>query len=165
MAHDDAVATAWRLHASLADWIGRIDAKASFALTIESAVLAGVGALAGTHHGVGDLSGWWARAALWIGVAALALAALAAVSAVVPRAGTRRMEPPGPDDYLFYGHIRRWTPHDLAEHLSRADPLSALTNQLVIMSDIAWVKHRRVQHSLALAVSGVVFLALAVITG
>jgi Family of unknown function (DUF5706) len=165
MAHDDAVATAWRLHASLADWTGRIDAKASFALTIESVVLAGVGASAGTAHGFGGISGWWAHSALWIGAGVLVFAAFAAVTVVLPREGARQAGPPGLDDYLFYGHLRLWVPQDLAERLAHADPLPALATQLVAMSDIAWVKHRRVRQSLILAMAGVALLALAVATG
>jgi hypothetical protein len=33
------------------------------------------------------------------------------------------------------------------------------------MSDIAWVKHRRVRQSLILAMAGAVLLAVAVVTG
>ncbi|MDF9814797.1 Pycsar system effector family protein [Streptomyces sp. SPB162] len=165
MAHDDAVATAWRLHASLADWTGRIDAKASFALTIESALLAGVGASAGTSHGFGGISAAWAQGALWVGAGMLVLAAFAAVAVVLPRTGTRQNGTPGLDDYLFYGHLRLWAPQDLAERLTTADPLPALTGQLVAMSDIAWVKHCRVRQSLILAVTGLVLLTLAVVAG
>jgi hypothetical protein len=113
MAHDDAVATAWRLHASLADWTGRIDAKASFALTIESAVLAGVGASAGTDHGLGGISGWWAQGAIGAGAALLVLAAFAAVSVVLPRQGRGRSARRGSTNTsstgtYAAGHRRTW---------------------------------------------------------
>ena len=35
----DATDTAWRIHGALVDWTGKVDTKASFALTIESDVL------------------------------------------------------------------------------------------------------------------------------
>ncbi|WP_141726002.1 Pycsar system effector family protein [Actinacidiphila rubida] len=161
------MATAWRLHASLAEWTGRIDAKASFALTIESALLAGVGATSSTGRGFGGLSGWWAHAELWAGVTLLTLSAIAAVLAVLPRVGPARAPRPGPgpDDYLFYGDLHRWTPQELAERLGQADPLTALTGQIVTMSAIMWAKHRRVRQSLLLAVAGAGLLGLAVATG
>ncbi|MBY8881364.1 Pycsar system effector family protein [Actinacidiphila acidipaludis] len=165
MSREEAVATAWRLHTSLAEWTGRIDAKASFALTIESALLAGVGAASSTGNGFGGLSGWWPRAELWCGVALLSLAALAAVLAVLPREGPPGGQRPGPDDFLFYGDLRRWTPQDLAERLGQADPLTALSAQIVTTSAIMWAKHRRVRQSLLLAVAGTGLLGLAVVTG
>ncbi|MFI0943882.1 Pycsar system effector family protein [Streptomyces sp. NPDC021020] len=163
--HEEAVATAWRLHSSLAEWTGRIDAKASFALTIESALLAGVGAASSTGRVFGGLSEWWARAELWVGVVLLALSALAAVLAVLPREGPAHGVPPGPDDYLFYGDLHQWTPQNLAERLGLADPLTALTGQIVTMSAIIWAKHRLVRQSLLLAVAGAGLLGLAVVTG
>lgn len=59
--------TAWRIHAAIGEWTARVDAKASFALTLESAALAGIVALSDDGHLFGDLHGWGARAPVWTG--------------------------------------------------------------------------------------------------
>ncbi|MDF3290722.1 Pycsar system effector family protein [Streptomyces silvisoli] len=167
MAQDDGVTngvdTAWHLYASLSDWTGKIDSKASFALTLESAALAGVAALAGSGHRFGRLSGFWAVGGFWLGVFLLGLAAALAVAVVIPRS---EGEPaPSSDDFVFYGHLRYWSPEKLATRLADADLLPVLSRELVIMSRIAWTKHRRVQQSLLLAVAGAFVLAVVGVTG
>jgi hypothetical protein len=166
VAHDDAVGTAWQLHASLSDWTGKIDSKASFALSLESAALAGVAALAGPGHRFGRLSGFWAVGGFWLGVVLLGVAAIIAVAVVVPRGrGDREEGPPTRDDFIFYGHLRHWTPEELAAQLAEADVLAALSRQLVVSSKIAWTKHRRVQQSLILAVAGAALLGVVGVSG
>src|SRR3712207_62647 len=39
VSQQDPVDTAWRIHGAIADWTGKVDTKASFVLTIESALL------------------------------------------------------------------------------------------------------------------------------
>lgn len=165
MAHDDGVDTAWRIHASLSDWTGKIDSKASFALSIESAALAGVAALTGAGHRFGRLTGFWAVGGFWLGVVLLGLAAVAAVAVVIPRGRARHEAASPADDFIFYGHLRHWTPENLAAQLAEAELLPALSRQLVTMSRIAWTKHCRVQQSLLLAVAGAIVLAVVGVSG
>ncbi|NVK77299.1 hypothetical protein HG542_06445 [Streptomyces morookaense] len=156
----DGVDTAWRIHASLSDWIGRIDSKASFALSIESAALAGVAALTSRGHCFAHLSGFWAVGGFWLGVVLLGLAAVVAVTVVTPRSQAGGEPVSSSGDFIFYGHLRHWSPENLAVRLADDDLLPALSRQLVTISRIAWVKHRRVQQSLLLAVAGAVVLAV-----
>ncbi|WP_030380148.1 MULTISPECIES: Pycsar system effector family protein [unclassified Streptomyces] len=163
MAQTDPVDTAWRIHAALADWTGKVDAKAGFALTLESAVLGAVIAVSGSRHRP-ELDGTLPVILLWLGAGLLALAALASVSVVGPRLRT----PAGHDwreHFVYFGDLRHWAPEHLAEKLADTSPLESLSRQIVSMSRIAWTKHQRVQQSLLLAVTGVAAIALAWLLG
>ncbi|MFB7915278.1 Pycsar system effector family protein [Streptomyces sp. NPDC056061] len=158
----EAAKVAWQIHASLHETTRTVDAKASFALAMESAALAGIAALSGTGHSLHHVSGF-AGAVLWVGVALIGIAAVLAVLVVIPRHnGQGRSPQPGQDEFLFYGHLRHWAPDDLAQRLAGADPLPTLSSQIVVMSAIAWTKHKRVQQSLVLAVTGSVLVAVVV---
>ncbi|MCT9080107.1 Pycsar system effector family protein [Streptomyces fulvoviolaceus] len=164
MAERDAVETAWRIHAALADQTGKVDAKAGFALTLESAALGAVIAFSGSGRRLGQLDGGAAPVLFWLGAVLLGLSALASVSVVSPRLGTER----GHDrerHFVFMGDLRHWDPQRLAEKLADTSVLDSLTRQLVSMSQIAWVKHRRVRQSLVLAVGGAVSIVLAWLLG
>ncbi|MEU2234268.1 MULTISPECIES: Pycsar system effector family protein [Streptomyces] len=155
----EAVKTAWQIHASLHETTRTVDAKASFALAMESAALAGIAALSGGDRALGRASGF-AEVVLWLGIALIGLSAVLAVLVVVPRHnGQGRSPDPREDEFLFYGHLRHWSPDHLAQQLTRTDPLPTLSRQLVVMSAIAWTKHRRVQQSLLLAVVGSLLVA------
>lgn len=161
-----AIATAWQIHSALADWTKTLDAKASFALATESAVLGGVAALKAAGRGIPRSAGVLPSAALESGVALLAASVLFAALSVLPRGSAPArsgIAPPGDRDFIFYGHLRTWSPQHLARRLTETDPLESLTRQLVAMSMIAWSKHRRVRHSLVLAIVGTALLALAAI--
>jgi hypothetical protein len=153
--------TAWRIHAALIDWTGKADVKAAFALTVESAALALTAAL---HSGAapspgGAPSGF--PALLATGAVLLGAAALLAVLAVAPRMRVDRTARPPTPDFIYFGHVRTLEPEELAQLLRTADPLPALSRQLVTMSRVAWYKHRCTQASLALAAAGLVAVALA----
>ncbi|MEK8143920.1 Pycsar system effector family protein [Streptomyces sp. M10(2022)] len=151
--------TAWQIHASLHESTRTVDAKASFALAMESAVLAGIAALSGSGSRLDQVTGP-AEVVLWLGVALVGLSAILAVLVVLPRHnGQGRSPNPARDEFLFYGHLRHWAPDELARQLGRADPLPTLSRQLVVMSAIAWTKHKRVQQSLLLAVTGSLLVA------
>ncbi|WP_306337683.1 Pycsar system effector family protein [Streptomyces sp. KL118A] len=162
MAETDPVETAWRIHAVLIDWTGKVDAKAGFALALESAVA--VIAFSGSDHSPTDLDGVLPMVLFWLGAAVLGLSAIASMSVISPRLG-RRAGPPRENHFLYFGDLRHWAPERLTEKLSQTSPLDALTHQLVIMSQILWIKSRRVQQSLALAIVGWTFVVLAWLLG
>ncbi|MFE4453560.1 Pycsar system effector family protein [Streptomyces sp. NPDC056796] len=158
-----AVGTAWRIHAALNESTRAVDAKASFALALESAALAGIAALAGDGRALDRVSGP-AAFVLWAGVVLIGLSAILAVLVVLPRHnGQGRSPAPGPDEFLFYGHLRHWAPDDLAGRLAGTDALPTLSRQLVVISAITWTKHRRVQQSLLAAVAGSLLVAAALV--
>ncbi|MBV7699152.1 Pycsar system effector family protein [Streptomyces sp. TRM70350] len=164
MAETDPVETAWRIHAALTDWTGKVDAKAGFALTLESAALGAIIAFSGSRHRLGQLDGAFPTVLFWVGAALLGLAALAAVSVVSPRLGTAQ----GHDwrqNFVYFGDLRHWEPDRLAEKLADTSALAPLSRQLVDMSRVIWAKQQRVRQSLMLAVAGVVVVVLAWLLG
>ncbi|WP_051835833.1 Pycsar system effector family protein [Streptomyces sp. NRRL WC-3549] len=159
----EATKIAWQIFGSLHESTRTVDAKASFALAMESAALAGIAALFGGGRSLDQVNGF-AGVVLWLGVAALGLSAVLAVLVVVPRHnGQGRSPRPGEDEFIFYGHLRHWSPAALEQRLTEADPLPTLSRQLVVLSAIAWTKHKRVQQSLALAVVGSLLVAAVVV--
>lgn len=156
----DCVETAWRMHATLIDWTGRVDNKASFALAIESAVLLAVVGLAGEGRRLSAVDGW-AAVWLWCGVLLLVGSVLSAAAAVRPALTARGATPDGPRDFIYFGHLKHWDPGALEEALREREILPILARQCVAMAQITWLKHRLLQTSLWAAVVGTALLALA----
>ncbi|WP_328844702.1 Pycsar system effector family protein [Streptomyces sp. NBC_00258] len=141
-----------------------MDTKASFALTVESAVLVAITALSNSGRRLGRIDG----CAIWsfyFGVAALAIGALFAISVVSPNLRKGKVSFESRDNFVFFGHVRHWDPADLETALRERDILPVLTRQLVVMSEIAWKKHERVKKSFAFAVLGAFLVVLAGIFG
>lgn len=155
----DPIDFAWKIHAALVDWTGKVDTKASFALTIETALLAGVVTLSGDRRVFHNLNGW---AVAWyvLGILLLIAAVLCAAWVVRPRLRGANLKAEATDNFIYFGHLRHLTPEVVQERLEGTELLPVLSKQLVEMSKIAWMKHRLVQVSLSLAPTGVVALAI-----
>jgi hypothetical protein len=161
----DPTETAWRIQAAVADWTAKADSKASFALTMESTALAVLGLLASSNRVASGLDAGASRLLLWIGVLFMAGGVGCAAWAISPNLRKERRGPESDDDFLYFGHIRHLDPGVLEAVLRDKDPLPALSRQVVVMSEIAWTKHRRVQWSLILAVAGCTAFGLATVVG
>ncbi|MDJ0004861.1 DUF5706 domain-containing protein [Rhodococcus fascians] len=155
----DSIDTAWKIHAALVDWTGKVDTKASFALTIETALLAGVVTLSGPGRVFGDLHGW---SAAWygLGVFLLVVGVVCAVWVVRPRLRSAQLPGEAAEDFIYFGHLRRLTADTVQERLDEAPLLPVLSRQLVQMSKTAWTKHRLVQWSMSVSPAGVTALAI-----
>ncbi|MCT2175891.1 Pycsar system effector family protein [Dietzia cinnamea] len=151
--------TAWRIHSALIDWTGKVDTKASFALTLESAILAGVVTLSGGGRALSGLTGF-ASFLYWAGIAGLAVAALFAIWVVRPQLRTSRIKRESATNFIYFGHLSLLEPVLVETMLKDDDKLPVLSKQLVEMSRIAWNKHRNVQWSLTIAPIGVGLLAI-----
>lgn len=162
MTNPDARDTAWRIHASIVDWTGKVDTKASFALAIESAALAGIVTLSGSGRRLDNLSGWEV-AFFWIGIGILLIGVLSVITVVAPRLQSTRMSSEWRNNYVYFGHLMHWSPEDLQRVLEEEDPVPVVTRNIVVMSKIAWTKHRRLQVSLWLATAGATLVALAAV--
>jgi hypothetical protein len=157
----DPLETAWKLQTGLNESTGKADTKASFALAIQSTVLALVGILTQGKPNPPSLEHGPSLVLLWAGVVFLACGACCAAAAVSPNLRKERRGPRPDDDFLFFGHLRQWDPTALKTALQEKDILPQLSRQIVVMSEIAWAKHRRVQWSFALAAAGSLALGLA----
>lgn len=154
-----AVDDAWKAHAALVDWTGKVDTKASFALTLASALLGAVVTFSAPSRPLASLSDS-SLLAYRVGVGALAIAALCAVVAVVPRIRFWGTLSEWPSNVVYFGHLRHWSdPADLARAWERLDVLEMLARQQIAMSKIAWNKHKYVQFSLGFAVLGSALVA------
>ncbi|WP_175374888.1 Pycsar system effector family protein [Tsukamurella pulmonis] len=160
MTSPDPVDTAWKIHAALADWTGKVDTKATFALTIESALIAGVVTLSADGRPLNGLTGW-AAMWYWCGTLLLAAGAVTAGSVVRPRLRKAELQAESEGNFIYFGHLQHLTPDQIAEHLKETALLPVLSKQLSEMSKIAWKKHRQVQLSLSFAPVGVACLFIA----
>ncbi|MFD9195444.1 Pycsar system effector family protein [Streptomyces phaeochromogenes] len=160
-APNEAVETAWRIHTELGGWTARVDAKASFALTLESAAAAGIIALSSDDHVLAHLGGWGARSLLWLGTSLILAGGIFAMLVVVPRLRTSKVKAEAPNNFIYFGHLMHREANELTIALKQTDILPVLSRQLIVMSEIAWKKHRHVQLSFVLFGLGslVVFLA------
>lgn len=156
----DPLDTAWRIHAAVVDWTGKVDTKASFSLTLESALLLGVVALFQKDRRLNVLQDWWTTSISWAGIGALIMSVFLSASVVAPRLRGGKTRKEAARSYVYFGHLRHWEPADLERELRTGDPLPVLSRQLVNMSKIAWQKHRRVQVSMGLAALGAVLVAV-----
>ncbi|MFG2369890.1 Pycsar system effector family protein [Streptomyces sp. NPDC048504] len=160
---EKAVETAWRIHGAVGEWTARVDAKASFALTLESAAAAGIIALSGQDNVFADLHGWGSRCLLWAGSTLILIGAVFAVLVVVPRLRAPRMQAEASDNFVYFGHLMHREATELAESMRRSDLLPVLSRQLIAMSKIAWSKHRHVQMSLAFFALGLILVVIAAV--
>lgn len=163
MSEPDPLDTAWRIHAAQIDWTGKVDAKASFALTIESGVIVGVVALASDGRRFGELTQTWVAAALYAGLGLMMVAIICAGSVVLPRMRRSDVSNERPANFIYFGHVKDWTPTDLEAALREKDVLPMLSLQIVNMARITWQKHHRVQLSLWIGLAATLALVVAFI--
>lgn len=164
-AQAQAIETAWRIHGAVGEWTARVDAKASFALTLQSAAIAGILALTSDDHRLAHLHGWGSLILLWSGVVFIMAGAGFAIWVVVPRLRATNMQTEAPDNFIYFGHLRLRTADQLTAALQQHDPLPVLSRQLIVMSQIAWVKHQHVQWSFRFFLAGAALVFLAGVTG
>lgn len=160
MNDDNARETAWKIHGELGSWTARVDAKASFALTLASAAVAGITALSAKDNALADLHGW-ARFLLWAGTIVILLGGLSAMFVVMPRLRARKARTEAPANFIYFGHLMHRDPDELVTALKEADVLPILSRQLVNTSEIIWAKHRHVQWSFALLAAGAALVFIA----
>lgn len=154
--------TAWRIHASIIDWTGKVDTKASFALAIESAALAGIVTLTGSGRRLDGLVGCEVGF-FWTGIAILLIGVLSVITVVAPRLRSTKMPSEWQNNYVYFGHLMHWNAEDLQKVFEEEDPLPAVTRNIIVMSKIAWTKHRRLQVSMWLATFGTALVGIAAV--
>jgi pycsar effector protein len=158
-----AIDTAWRIHGAIADWTGKVDAKASFCVAIESAALVAVVNLTSDRRLFDELPTDAERFAFYSGLSLVTAGLLSAVYVVTPRLRRFKTRKEWADNFIYFGHLRKWRPEDLESRISSAPILTILSTQLINMSKIAWRKHVMVQASLVLGFAGAVCLGVCAI--
>ncbi|WP_127572568.1 Pycsar system effector family protein [Georgenia faecalis] len=139
---------AWRLHDAQMDWTGKVDAKAAFSLTIQSALLAAALSL------LNEMDTCIEYVLIALGVLLVMAGVAFAASVVAPRLRHKHVRAETASNFIYFGHARGWSPDALARELRQSDLMDQVARQVVVMADIAWEKHRRVAWSIWLAVSG-----------
>lgn len=154
------VDTAWRIHGAIADWTGKVDAKASFAFTIQSAGVVSTVALSGPNRVFDALEGLWQHMLYYGGILALLFAAAFSIWVVIPRLRMRHVKSEYKDNFIYFGHLKYWDPADLPEAIAKKEILPVLAQQMVKMSEIVWRKHLAVKVSMILALVGALALVV-----
>jgi hypothetical protein len=152
-----ALETAWRIHDAQADWTGKVDNKASFAVTLHTAMLTVSIVL------FDNLSGALQNTLFALAALALSVGAILAASVVAPRLRPRGLRQGARSNYIYFGHARHWSPDELTNSLRVEDPLPQLSRQIVVMAQISWTKHIRVGWSIWLGVAGGLLLLVAAV--
>ncbi|MEY9839791.1 Pycsar system effector family protein [Streptacidiphilus sp. EB103A] len=134
-------------------------------LTLQSTALAVLGLLASSNHAASGGGSVAAKVLIVIGVLCMVVGVGFATSAILPSLGKGREQRGTHRDFMFFGHARNLDSAVLERAFRERDPLPALARQVVVLSELAWVKHRRVQWSLLHAVGGCVAFGLAAIVG
>lgn len=146
--------TAWRVFGATQDWIGKVDSKASFAFGFEVAIITAAVALTGKGKPLGVLDSWVVSTLFAAGLVLLGVAVLTSSLVIAPRITARKTPPPGSEDFIYFGHLRMWDADELRRAFRDTSPTPGLSKQIVILSKIAWRKHRLVQLSVSLSVVG-----------
>lgn len=161
----EAEARAWEVYRSHADWIGKVDTKASILLALQGVLLGVVVSMTDTGKPFSCLRAWWEWSLFYAGLALLLVAAVMSVLVIAPRVRIRRHQPnrKAMEDYTYFGHSRWWKPDALAEEM-RKPALSILARQVVVLGQVAWRKHLWAMWSVWITViSGLLFAVLAVL--
>ncbi|MFJ4207968.1 Pycsar system effector family protein [Paenarthrobacter sp. NPDC089675] len=159
-----ALETAWKIHAALVDWTGKVDTKAAFAFALESAGIGLVINLSAKDRIFGTLTGPWQNFSYYLGGIALVLAAACAMWVVIPRLRMWHVGKEWPDNFIYFGHVKFWEPPALVQKIKETDLLPVLSKQLVGMSKIAWRKHLLVKLSMIFAsIGGIAYVGCAML--
>jgi hypothetical protein len=158
-----AIDNAWRIHAALVDWTGKVDSKASFTSALLSGTIIAILALTGGDRRLSHLDGA-ALVVFWIGMGLLILALVLVVYAVSPKIRQRDVRKEWPNHYIFFGHLKSWPVDALVTALTYRDILPMLAQQLNVMSRTAWRKHQLVRWALIIAGVGAALVGLAAAT-
>ncbi|WP_284984448.1 Pycsar system effector family protein [Arthrobacter sp. efr-133-TYG-118] len=164
MEDKEAIDNAWKIHAAQVDWTGKVDAKASFAFALESAVIATTVALSADGRLFSNLTTGITPVFYWLGLLSLVAGAFFALVVVRPRLKATGLQKASSENYIYFGHAQYWESDELDAALRKGDILPVITRQIVVMADIAWQKHRWVQWSMTLGgVGGALLVACGLI--
>ncbi len=168
--HDQVTEFAWRVHGAQASWANNADVKASILLALEGGALYAVISALGAGGILARSGSRLYPVFAAIGISALLLAIISAAIAVFPRLGQkdrgRAGRGHGPQ-VIYFGALRRWNTTELVSYiagLAEGEELDMLSQQLTEMARHNWAKHRWVQLSLILSLTGILIIAVTAAT-
>ncbi len=161
-----AMDAAWRVHDIAADALVRVDAKAGFAATVETAATAAVLTLAAA----GAARRAVAVVPLVTGGVLLAAGVVLSVLVVLQVLRSARLPEGAPRNFLYFGALAAMEPVGLTDVLVKAllsdrDVVEVVREQAVTLSRLADRKHRLLRWSLLAAVAGGVLCAVGLALG
>jgi hypothetical protein len=144
--------SAWQIYAAISDAIGKVDAKASYFLALDSGLVVALIALSDGGQIFESVDPIRRGLFYWPGFALLLVAAALAAWAIAPRLNVAKAAQTPSNhsgsDFTYFGRLRSLAPRELERILSEEDPTASLSRSIVAMSTIAWRKHRIVWWSL-----------------
>lgn len=155
---------AWKIHQAQSDWTSRVDTKAAYVFTIESAAIATAVTLSASGRAFSELQG----ITLFIflaGILLLLIAAGLSSFVVIPRLRSKNLEKEALNNFIYFGHARFWNPESLKNELASTSILDQLSRQIVVMAEICWKKHLLVRYSFVCAIVGSLMLVCCVAVG
>jgi hypothetical protein len=158
---EKSVEFAWQIHTAVSQWSGRADTKASIVLSLELATLGVITAFSRDRGPLAELSGV-GLLSYKAGLALLGLSIFLAGIVVFPQLRRRRLKKTWQLNPIYFGHLRKWQPTELAqelERLSSRERLEMLSRQLVATARVTWIKNNRLQWSMGLAFFSIVLIA------
>jgi hypothetical protein len=145
------------VHEAIQGWTASVDVKASIVLVVETAVAgAATRALITDKGDLHDATGVHLATAI-TAVTLLVLGVASALWVVFPRLERRRTAQLAPKGLVYFGHLRRRDPTDIADALATLTPdeeRRQLAVQLHVTGNVAWRKHAWLQRSLGLFALG-----------
>ena len=141
--------------------MARVDTKATIVFTVEAAVLAGVVTALGNPTFASAVTGWRQPVAL-LGTAASVVAVFAAFLVIIPQLGGRSVAQE--QQFLYFGHLRRWEPSMLAERiaaLTEEEEIAQLATQLTRLGKLNRRKYVLLSVAVAAALLGALLLVAA----
>ncbi|MEQ1699264.1 MAG: Pycsar system effector family protein [Ilumatobacteraceae bacterium] len=153
----EAVDHAWKIHEAVLGWTEKVDSKANYVATIETALIVGAVAMQTSGRRFGHLHGM-ALVLYWVGLGLLILGLVMCVWVVRPRLRTAKVKTESTNNFIYFGHVKHWDPTALENAFYKQDMLAMLSRQLVATSKIAWEKHLMLRWSVHLTAAGVLTL-------
>lgn len=153
-----ALENAWKIHDAQGDWTNRVDAKAAFVFTIQSAAIATAVSLAPKIEILRNSKP--VLCFFLVGVCSLIVGVVFAALAVIPRLRYKEIAKETEDNFIYFGHARHWAPEELERELQQVDLLAQLSRQIVVTAEIAWAKHQQVKRSFICALLGLFSLTI-----
>ncbi|WP_138733212.1 Pycsar system effector family protein [Modestobacter excelsi] len=158
---------AWRIHAAIQEWIKHAETKASFLLTIQSALMVFFSSrLAANDFSLIDRLTDAALSPLAFILYALGLlCVLGAIGSlifvVVPRLRSKELAAERGSNAIYFGHVVGQDANDVKRLIEGPTMLDQLSRQISVTGGIAWTKHIWLQTSIFMAVVGVVLIGVA----